>query len=589
MNLRRVDTPGHAPTLRRQAMWRLASALGAAMLVTLAAASWFYSTSIAKSSQLRRDNTTLHYQSRIRQLETAWEREAVSLKTRIEFMHVMNDREKYPSVLASYFTSQAGNPVFSDILIARRDGKVLFGYGAHSQFLPALRGFKGYAAWHFDAPRSALFRVYRQPLWLGVEGMGELLLFKHLNNAMLYGNVVPDTELYLTWQGIPVAASAGEAALRNVDPLFTGSLGGTAMEQYAMNWEGGNVRDIQLIIRQRVEQPMSIAEVAAASLLLYLLLSAFLWLALGRWLNGMARRAAALHEATRLFAERRELVGEIGTHLASAAGWPEDELSKVARALAELMEKVVAGDAERTRFEAELSRQMDKLTQLNAELNDFTHVTSHDLQEPLRKLVIFSEWLERDLGGNLPERAAKDLQFIADAAARMRMLVEDLLSLSRAGNREIVAEKVALEVVVDAALEALALRIAEKDARIERQPLPEVLGDATLLTQLYQNLISNALKYNERRPLIRLDAEREEDAWVVGVRDNGIGINPDYAEQIFQPFKRLHGRGQYEGTGIGLAICRKVAERHHGRIWVESHEGEGAWFRVRLPDRWGGN
>jgi signal transduction histidine kinase len=176
------------------------------------------------------------------------------------------------------------------------------------------------------------------------------------------------------------------------------------------------------------------------------------------------------------------------------------------------------------------------------------------------------------------------LAFISEAAQRMRALVQELLNLSRAGNRELKSETVSLESIADHALEALALQVEESGAVITRDPLPEVQGDAVLLTQLYQNLISNALKYTEESPpRIHLDAALQDGKWLLGVRDNGIGINPEYAEQIFQPFKRLHGRGKFEGTGIGLAICRKVVERHHGRIWVESEEGKGAHFRFTLP------
>ncbi|MBS4097193.1 MAG: hypothetical protein KGZ83_10215 [Sulfuricella sp.] len=574
-------------SLHRQVSVRLALALGAAMLLTVVAAFWFYNATAEKTAKLKKDNAALHYLTRVRQLETAWEREAELVRVRIEFMRVMDDPKNRWEVLGSYFTAQSGNPVFSDLQILAPDGGLLFSYGPHSKIMSVDIRQKGYAGWYFGRERAALYRVYRQPLWLGKSGMGWLILYRPLNHSLLYANVFPDTELFLVWRGTVVASSLGEGGRDRVDPGRHGAIlnDGVRYEQYAVSWEGESNKELALLVRQRVERPFTFNEIIVTSLLLYFSLTLFLLLVLGRWLRGMTYRAAALYAATRHFAERREMTGDIGAHLLDAGGGVEDELCKVAQALGELMDNVVKGDAMRSHFEAELSGQMAKLALLNAELNEFTYVTSHDLQEPLRKLVIFSEWLERDLGGNLPERAAKDLQFIAEAAARMRRLVDDLLSLSRAGNREVTPVRIRLDEVVDAALETLALRIQEKGAVVTRDPLPEALGDPTLLTQLYQNLIGNALKYNENPPLIHLDAVRDGDAWILGVRDNGIGINPDYAEQIFQPFKRLHGRGQYEGTGIGLAICRKVAERHHGRIWVESQEGAGAWFRFRLPDR----
>lgn len=237
----------------------------------------------------------------------------------------------------------------------------------------------------------------------------------------------------------------------------------------------------------------------------------------------------------------------------------------------------------RKRAEEELGRHMTELARVNAELDEFTYVASHDLQEPVRKLVAFSDLLRKDMGGNMPPRAEQDLTFITDAALRMQRLVKDLLALSRTGKVSMAHEYVALDDAVDQALDALELRIAESGATINRVPLPMVWGDLMLLTQLYQNLIGNALKFVDGpHPEIFLTAEQVAGEWVFGVRDNGIGIDPQYMEQIFQPFKRLHGQGKFEGSGVGLSICRKVVERHGGRIWVESGGNRGTWFKFVL-------
>jgi PAS domain S-box-containing protein len=239
--------------------------------------------------------------------------------------------------------------------------------------------------------------------------------------------------------------------------------------------------------------------------------------------------------------------------------------------------------AERT---AQLERTKRELVALNAELDDFTNVASHDLQEPLRILTAFSDLLPQDLGGSLPKRAAQDLRFITDAAKRMQTLIQDLLALSRAGRIIKKSEKVSLDECADRALEVLSMRVKEKGAQITRDKLPEVWGDSTLLTQLYQNLIGNALKFSgDQSPVIRLTTEEREGLPVFGVKDNGIGIESRYAQQIFQPFRRLHGRGHFEGSGIGLAICRKIVERHGGKIWVESEPGKGSHFRFTLSHR----
>jgi light-regulated signal transduction histidine kinase (bacteriophytochrome) len=238
--------------------------------------------------------------------------------------------------------------------------------------------------------------------------------------------------------------------------------------------------------------------------------------------------------------------------------------------------------AEQTR---RLERANEELKRKNTELDQFTYVASHDLQEPLRKVTAFSGMLRQDMGDSLPERADKDLGFILDAARRMQKLVQDLLALSRSGRVAMKWETISLNHCADQAIETLAMRIKEGRAEIFRDDLPEVWGDRTMLTQLYQNLLSNALKFTgEHRPVIRFTAEQIDRQLILGVRDNGIGVEPKYAEQIFAPFKRLHGRGEYQGTGIGLAICARTVERHGGKIWVESKTGKGAHFKFTIGE-----
>ena len=251
----------------------------------------------------------------------------------------------------------------------------------------------------------------------------------------------------------------------------------------------------------------------------------------------------------------------------------------------DITERRRAEEAEADRT-VQLERMNRKLVALNAELDDFTYVASHDLQEPLRSLIAFSHLLGKDLGDSLPDEAARDLGFITDAAKKMQALIQGLLALSRTGRVAKKKEKVSLSECADRALEALALRVKETGAQITRDKLPEVWADSTLLTELYQNLIGNALKFSgEQHPVIQLTVEDREGDQIFGVKDNGIGIEPKYAQQIFQPFRRLHGRAEYEGSGIGLAICRKIVERHGGEIWVDSEPGKGAHFRFTISHR----
>lgn len=242
---------------------------------------------------------------------------------------------------------------------------------------------------------------------------------------------------------------------------------------------------------------------------------------------------------------------------------------------------------ESRRAEDELSRYTAELELRNQELDEFTHVASHDLQEPLRKLVAFSTLLPQHLPAELPEQADRDLEFIVDAAKRMKRLVQALLELSRAGKSEMTTTTVDLDEVIDDVCSVLSERIDESRATIIRDNLPVVEGDPRLLTQLYQNLIGNALKFVNpgQSPEIRVTAEFENDRWNLGVSDKGIGINPRYSSQIFSPFKRLHSREEYDGSGIGLSICRKVVERHGGQIWVESGQDHGSHIHFHLGEK----
>ncbi len=234
---------------------------------------------------------------------------------------------------------------------------------------------------------------------------------------------------------------------------------------------------------------------------------------------------------------------------------------------------------------AVLARVNQQVTIRNMELDEFTYVASHDLQEPLRKLISFSKLLEMDTGGDLSESAKRDLEYITTAAHRMQSLVRDLLALSRVGRAAMKMQSVELRDCVDRAMAALSISLQERHAEVIIGQLPTVVGDRTLLTQLYQNLIGNALKFVSPGmiPRIELTCVNEDNDCVLGVRDNGIGIKAEYLEQIFAPFKRLHSRTQYDGTGVGLSICRKAVERHDGRIWVESEPGVGSHFKFIIP------
>lgn len=237
---------------------------------------------------------------------------------------------------------------------------------------------------------------------------------------------------------------------------------------------------------------------------------------------------------------------------------------------------------ERLRTEQQLKNQAEELARSNAELEKFAYVTSHDLQEPIRMVGSFCQLLRREYGARLDERGERWLSFAVEGAERMQRLVEDLLDYSRVQTRPRELERTDLQRVVDEVLSNL--DPTGQEARIEVGELPAIVADQSQMLRLFQNLLANALKFRSQRPLeIRISAEPQGEGWLFRVRDNGIGIPPAHTERIFELFKRLHPRERYPGTGIGLAMCRTIVQRHGGRIWVESTPGEGSTFLFFIP------
>ncbi|MFE1150890.1 CHASE3 domain-containing protein [Streptomyces albidoflavus] len=240
-----------------------------------------------------------------------------------------------------------------------------------------------------------------------------------------------------------------------------------------------------------------------------------------------------------------------------------------------LVEELVAA---RTR-ETLLTGQTDELRRSNAELEQFAYVASHDLQEPLRKVASFCQLLEKRYSAELDDRGRQYIDFAVDGAKRMQVLINDLLTFSRVGRVGDAWQQTSLDAALDRGLGNLELAVEESGAVVVRDtPLPEVSGDPTTLAMLWQNLLGNALKF--RRPdvpaRIEIDCVREgEDTWHLSVTDNGIGIAPEFSEKVFVIFQRLHAKDAYSGTGIGLALCRKIVEFHGGRIWLEPVTGPG--------------
>ncbi len=293
-------------------------------------------------------------------------------------------------------------------------------------------------------------------------------------------------------------------------------------------------------------------------------------------------RAAAIRPVHVLAAEVRRVAGGDFGHEVTQSGPREirglgtDVNSMRLRILQELSAVQEANEA--------LAEHAAELQRSNGELEQFAYVASHDLQEPLRKVTSFTQLLQRRYGGQLDERADQYIEFAVDGAKRMQVLINDLLAFSRVGRHGTELSLVPGDAALAAARANLATQIEQSGAVVEAAPLPVVRAQLTLLSVVFQNLLGNALKFRgDTPPRVTITAERDGEFWLFSVADNGIGIEAQYADRIFVIFQRLHDKAAYPGTGIGLAMCRKIIEYFGGRIWLDTEVAEGTRFRFTLP------
>jgi light-regulated signal transduction histidine kinase (bacteriophytochrome) len=249
-----------------------------------------------------------------------------------------------------------------------------------------------------------------------------------------------------------------------------------------------------------------------------------------------------------------------------------------------LLYSIVHDVTERKRIEREFAKRTNELARSNSELQQFAYVASHDLQEPLRMVISYLTLLEKRYRDQLDPDAREFIHYAVDGGKRMKYLIDDLLAFSRVdtGGKEFVP--VDMNALVAKTIHLLKIPIEEGDAKVVADPLPTIEADESQMVQVMQNLVANAIKFHGASPPeVRISATVGAGEWIFAVQDNGIGLNLQYSDKIFQMFQRLHNRDQYPGTGVGLAIVKKIVERHGGRIWVESELGKGATFFFSIP------
>ena len=248
---------------------------------------------------------------------------------------------------------------------------------------------------------------------------------------------------------------------------------------------------------------------------------------------------------------------------------------------------IIRDVTERKQAEEKLKQTLAELERSNKDLEQFAYAASHDLQEPLRTVSNFSQLLARRYKGELDAKADQFIGFIVDGSSRMQQMIDDLLAYSRVSTRAKPFEPTNCETAFNQALANVKMAIEESDTLVTHDPLPAVMADASQIVQLFQNLLSNAIKFRKEKPRIMVSAVQKGNEWLFSVEDNGIGIAPEFMEHIFKMFQREHASAEYPGTGVGLVICKKIVERHGGRIWVESQAGKGSTFYFTIPVRKG--
>jgi signal transduction histidine kinase len=293
-------------------------------------------------------------------------------------------------------------------------------------------------------------------------------------------------------------------------------------------------------------------------------------------------RAVAVRPLTRLAAEAREVAAGNFDHEVTASG--PREAADLAVDVNRMRERILSELSAVRVANAALQARAHDLERSNSELEQFAYVASHDLQEPLRKVASFCQLLQRRYVGQLDERADQYIEFAVDGAKRMQVLIDDLLAFSRVGRVEREPALISCASALSSARVNLTAEIRDSGAVIEATELPVVRAEFSLITSLFQNLLSNAIKFRgDKPPRIVISVARQDPFWLFTFADNGIGIEPEYADRIFVIFQRLHDRASYSGTGIGLAMCRKIVEYYGGRIWLETTVSEGAMFCFTLP------
>jgi signal transduction histidine kinase len=589
----------HYASLKTKVAYRLLAVSFFALVLMTSATALINHVAFSEVVSRKRNDIGAHFRAQLAATIQNLEKEALRTKTLIELTGYLEDRTSRWEKLRGYLFAQSGFPQFSHAVITNMEGAELFQFGPNSEKIPAAFRFSGTGAQDVIQIMGGSYHVFRLPIWMGEDGMGYLLLFKPLDNASLLELSNPEVDLYFTWQGRPFASSLGGAGIEAFPRIAAQSAVADSYYEllsipypvFAADTPGAV--GPTLVVRMQVRRPFSVLASAGINAIMFVAFFGALWFSLGAWLSGTVQRIIQLGQATSRFAEGRKVTPELETVLA-AVERGRDELGMLGGSLRATMTKIEEADLVLQNVNNELEIRRGEADLANKAKSDFLANMSHELRTPLNAIIGFSDLMLRGMSGPLAETQREHLHDINASGKHLLSVINDILDVSKleAGTIQFEPEEYDLTELVESSLtvfrEKVLIHGIELRRDVEKTEVA-LFGDRRILKQVVYNLVSNAIKFTPDGGSVSVRTRgfkgNGDDHAEISVTDTGIGMTTEEQAQLFQPFKQLghHLTKRHEGTGLGLALCKKFVELHNGSIAVESASGRGSTFTVRLP------